>query len=136
MPSTACPVSEPRTDPDAGNAVAEYIMVLGLAIVLFGMILQVGFALHVRNTMTAGVSDGARYGARADSSPAQGAARAADLITASLSSRFAGQVSGHVEQTGGAQVVTVVAPAPLPVIGPWGLGATVTVEGHAYVEGQ
>lgn len=45
MRSTESPVSEDNRD--AGNAVAEYVMVLALAVVIFAGILQLGFALHV-----------------------------------------------------------------------------------------
>lgn len=111
-------------------------MVGAVLVLVFLAALQVGFALHVRNTLIADASDGARYGARADSSPAQGAARTTELISSSLSSRYAGDVSAYDGNANGARMVTVVVRAPLPIVGPWGLGAHVTAKGHAYAEGQ
>lgn len=121
---------------DRGSAVAEFAMVGAVLVLTFLAALQVGFALHVRNTLIADASDGARYGARADSSPGEGAGRAGELITKSLGGRYAGGVSAATESIGGARVVTVTVHAPLPIVGPWGLGASVTVKGHAYAEGQ
>ena len=77
--------SEPATvDRERGSAVAEFAMVGALLVVLFLGAFQVGFALLVRNSLTAYAVDGARYGARADSSPAAGAARTRTLIDQGL----------------------------------------------------
>ena len=38
-------------------------------------LIQVGLVLHVRNTLTAAATEGARYGANIDRGPADGAAR-------------------------------------------------------------
>lgn len=111
-------------------------MVGAILVLTFLAALQVGFALHVRNTLIADASDGARFGARADSTPAEGAQRARALIAASLTARYASDVTASVGDVGGAQVVTVTVNAPLPIVGPWGLGGTITAKGHAYAENQ
>ena len=64
-----------------------------------------------------GASEGARLGARADAAPGMGAARARELIGASLSERYADDVSVGTGVVGGVQVVEVRVRAPFPVIG-------------------
>ena len=54
------------------------LVVLGLGIFL--AVFQLGLALHIRNTLIACASEGARYGARADATPADGERRARELI--------------------------------------------------------
>ena len=54
---------DPRdgVDPrEAGAAVADFALVSGLVSLLFLAVLQVGLALHIRNTLIACASEGAR----------------------------------------------------------------------------
>ena len=51
-------------------------MVSGLLSLLFVAVLQVGLALHVRNTLISCASEGARLGARAGSGPGDAVTRA------------------------------------------------------------
>jgi hypothetical protein len=111
-------------------------MVGGLVTLLFVAVFQLGLALHVRNTLIACASEGARFGARADVDPAVGAERARALIGQSLSPRFARDVSVAVGDANGVQVVTVRVVAPLPVIGPLGPDARLDVVGRAFQESQ
>ncbi len=111
-------------------------MVGALVILLFLAAFQVGFSLHVRNTLTADAMEGARYGARADATTAMGAQRARALIMKTLPDRYAGDVSAARVVEGGAQVVRVTVRAPLPVVGPFGPSQTLTVTGRAYAEAQ
>lgn len=111
-------------------------MVSALVIVLFLAAFQLGFALHVRNTLIAHAAEGARYGARADSSPAAGADRTRTLIRTSLRDSYARDVSAARGSEGGVAVVRVQVVAPLPIIGPFGPGRELTVSGRAYAEDQ
>ncbi|GAA2169261.1 hypothetical protein GCM10009845_35110 [Pedococcus bigeumensis] len=122
--------------PESGSAVADFVLVSALVSVLFVAILQVGLTLHVRNTLISCASEGARLGARAGSSPQEGAARTRDLISASLSSRFAGDVSADVTVDDGVLVVAVRVRAPLPVLGPLGPDDGFDLVGHAFLEAQ
>jgi Flp pilus assembly protein TadG len=115
--------------------VVEFVLVSVLLTALFLGLVQVGLALHVRNTLVACAAEGARHGALADRTPAQGAAYAADLIHRSLSPRFARDVRAGVTSVEGRAVVEVTVRAPLPVVGLLGPGGTLTVRGHAMVEG-
>lgn len=128
--------TRPRRGPDAGAAVADFAMVSGLVALLFVAVLQLGLALHVRNTLVSCASEGARFGARAGAKPGDGAARARELISRSLSPRFARDVSAAVVEVDGVQVVSVRVVAPVPVLGPLGPDRALAVVGRAFLEQQ
>jgi TadE-like protein len=119
-----------------GSAVADFVMVASLVSVLFIAVFQLGLALHIRNTLVACASEGARLGARADADPAVGVARTRELITSSLSERFARNVSVQVVEASGVRVVAVRVVAPLPVMGPLGPEGGLDVVGRAFLERQ
>ena len=121
---------------ESGAAVADFAMVSALVTLLFVAVFQLGLALHIRNTLISCASEGARWGARAGAEPEDGAQRTRDLITASLSARFAGHVSVSTAEAGGVQVVSVRVSAPLPVLGPLGPDRSVDVVGRAFLESQ
>ena len=121
---------------EAGAAVVDFVLVGSMLTFLFLGIVQLGLALHVRNTLIASASEGARFGARADVDPAIGAERARSLISSSLSDRFAQDVSVSVEDAEGVQVVVVRVRAPLPVIGLVGPVDGFDVVGRAFEERQ
>ncbi|HCA85695.1 TadE family protein [Janibacter sp. LM] len=126
-----------RLGDDRGSAVVDFALTSILLLFVFLAVFQLGLALHVRNTLVSCASEGARYGARAGSSPEQGAARARDLIDRSLSPRYSGGVVARTDTTAeGVQVVVVDVTAPLPVIGPVGPGDALDVRGRAFLEEQ
>lgn len=57
---------------DRGSAVAEFVMVSALVVVLGMGVFQLGLVVHVRNTLIAAAAEGARFGARADAAPGEG----------------------------------------------------------------
>lgn len=124
-----------RTRPDRGAAVSEFALLAGLVSVLLLAAMQLAFALHVRNTATAHVIEGARLGARADSDPAAGAQRARELLAQSLPGSGGVVVTAGRGSVGGVQVVEVSARIRLPVLGTLGPDA-MTVTGQAYAEDQ
>lgn len=119
---------------DRGSALVDFVLVSGLTTVVFLAVLQLGLALHVRSTLVDCVAEGARYGALADRTAADGAVRAVELIEVSLHPRFAQDVTAERVVVDGLDVVRVEATAPLPLVGLIG-PATLTVDGHALVEG-
>ena len=127
--------SLPRSE-DSGAAVADFVLVSALVTLLFLAVFQVGLALHIRNTLIACASEGARYGARADRAPGDGVARARDLIRASLADRYADDVSADATTVGGVSVVEVRVSAPLPVLGLLGPDRVLRVGAHAFAENQ
>ena len=122
--------------PDTLDRVVALDMFLVLVVVvplLLG-VLQVGLVLHVRNTLTAAASEGARYGATLDRSPADGAARTREQIAGALAGRFARGVSASEAPVGGAPGVVVRVRAQVPALGLAGPAVRLEVEGHAVEE--
>lgn len=111
-------------------------MLAGLISVLMLAVAQFAFVLHVRNTATAHVIEGARLGARADSTPEAGAARAQALLEQSLPSTDGISLTSSRVTVDGFAVVQVSADLTLPVLGPFGPGGALTVTGQAFAEDQ
>jgi hypothetical protein len=128
--------TQPAPRRDEGSAVADFVMVSALVTLLFLALLQLGMALYVRNTLISCASEGARFGARAGSEPAQGAQRTRALITGYLGHRFATDVSVDVVDVDSVRVVSVRVVAPVPVLGPLGAGGDYDVVGRAFLERQ
>ena len=111
-------------------------MVSGLVVFVFLAVMQLGLALHVRNTLTQAASEGARAGARLDAAPEAGVARAREVVTGALSARFAGDIRASTATVEGVAVVVITIRAPVPVIGPIGPERALTVTGRAFQEAQ
>ncbi len=110
----------------------DVVLVLIPLTILVVAILQVAMVVFVRTTVVDALSEGARVGASADRSPADGAAYASDLIGRSLSPAYAGAVSAG-EGPGG--TVEVAASVPVPVLGVLTLhSVTMELAGHALRE--
>lgn len=112
----------------------DFVLVAALTTVLFAGVLQLALALHVRSTLVDCAAEGARYAALADRSPADGAARTRELITMSLSARFAQDVVADTVDVDGTAMVRVTVTAGLPVLGLLGPAGSLTVDGHALEE--
>ncbi|WP_199424001.1 TadE family protein [Actinotalea solisilvae] len=123
-----------RSAADAGSAIVDFVLVGALTTVLFAGVLQLTLALHVRATLVDCAAEGARYGALADRTPADGAARTRELIAVSLSPRFADDVVAEAVTLDGLPVVRVQVTAALPVLGPLGPAGSLVVDGHALEE--
>ncbi len=122
---------------DHGSAVAEFVMVAGLVVVLGMGVFQLGLVLYTRNILVASAQEGARLGARADAGPAQAEARTRSLITGSLSAAYAEQVQAtRTRLPDGVVVVEVTVQAPTPVIGLLGPTGSMSVTGRAFDEQQ
>jgi Flp pilus assembly protein TadG len=121
---------------ERGAAVADFTMVSVLVVGVFLAVFQLGLALHTRNTLISCASEGARLGARADAVAGQGVSRTQALISASLSARYARQVSTRQTVVGGVQVVEVRVVAPVPVLGLFGPDGRLDVVGRAFLEAQ
>ena len=128
-------MSDPdRGCPDRGSAIVDFALVGAVLTLLFVAVLQFAVVVHVHNTLVDCASEGARYGALADRSPQAGAERARQLIRDDLSGAYAGDVTAGRERYAGLDTVVVRVRAPLPVVGLFGIGRLITVEGHADAE--
>ena len=128
----------PRADAaarrDAGAAIVDFVLVGTLVTLLFLGVVQLATVLHVRNTLIDCATEGARFGALADSDPASGAERTRELIEADLAPAYAEDVVARSSRVDGLDTVEVRVRAPLPVIGLFGVGRVITVTGHAVAE--
>ena len=109
-------------------------MVGALLTVLTLSVMQLGLALHIRNTVTDAAAEGARFGALADNSLADGIVRTRDLITTALGAGYAGDVTASYGTYLGSPAAVVTVRAPLPLIGLIGIEGGLEVSGHAAVE--
>lgn len=119
---------------EAGSAAVEFTLVGALLTVLTLAVLQLGLALHVRNTVHDAAAEGARFGALADNAPADGAARTATLIAEAVGERYAQDVAVSSGSWNGHPTVTVTVRTTLPLIGMIGIDGALEVSGHAPVE--
>jgi Flp pilus assembly protein TadG len=124
----------PRRGSERGAAVVDFVLVLLVLVPLFLGVLQVALVLHVRNTLTAAASEGARYAATADRSPAAGAERTREQIAGALAARFARQVTARPAAVAGARGVEVDVVAEVPALGIGGPAVRLRVSGHAVEE--
>ncbi len=119
---------------ERGSAPAEFALVAGLLALLTLSVLQLGLALHVRNTALDAAAEGARIAALADAGLAEGEQRTRDLLRTALSPGYARQVSSAYRDLTGIRTVEVTVVIPLPVIGLVGFERGLEVRGHAAVE--
>ncbi len=117
-----------------GAAVVDFVLVLVVLVPLFLGIFQVALVLHVRNTLTAAASEGARYAATLDRPVGSGAARTREQISGALADRFASQVTARASTVAGAPGVEVDVSAEVPALGIWGPAVHLRVAGHAVEE--
>jgi len=116
------------------SAVVDFVLVMVLVIPVVLGVIQVGLVLHVRNTLTAAASEGARYGATIDRTAAEGVERTRLAIRQGLSDRYARDVTAHVSLVAGVEGVVVQVQASVPALGLFGPGVGLSVQGHAVRE--
>jgi Flp pilus assembly protein TadG len=119
---------------ERGSAAAEFVMVGALLTVLTLSVLQLGLALHIRNTVLDAAAEGARFGALADNTLADGAARTHDLIEAALGPSYARDVTVSFGSYLGHPAAVVTVRTPIPLIGLVGIDGGLEVVGHAAIE--
>ncbi|MDN4476628.1 TadE/TadG family type IV pilus assembly protein [Demequina sp. SYSU T00192] len=121
----------PSRAADEGSAVVELVLVAVLVVAVALGVLQVALAAHVRSTLTACASEGARVVAVARQGDDAGAARAAACAEASLG--LGTVVAVAREDLGGRPAVRVTVTGDAPVL-LWSAG-TVEASGRALLEG-
>ena len=96
--------------------------------------MQVALVLHVRATLAAAASDGARYAATADRGPADGVARTRSQIDDAIAGKFAQQVTGRAGRVDGLPGVIITVTAEVPALGIGGPAVRFSVSGRAVEE--
>ena len=119
---------------DEGSAAAEFVMVGGLLTILTLSVMQLGLALHIRNTLLDAASEGARFGALADNRLEDGVARTQDLIETAIGTAYSDDVTARRGSYLGHPSAIVTVRAPLPLIGLFGVAHGLEVVGHAAIE--
>lgn len=119
---------------ERGAAVVDFVLIMVLLVPLVLGLAQVALVLHVRNTVAAAASEGARASAPLGATPADGAARARTMIRQALADRYADDVSASWATIDGVPAAEVVVRARVPALGLLGPAVLVTVRGHAVRE--
>jgi hypothetical protein len=119
---------------EAGAAIVDFVLVMVVLLPLVLGILHLALVLHVRNTLIAAASDGARLAATADRGPADGVARTRAQIAGAISGRFAQQVTAREVLLGGQPAVEIRVIADVPPLGLWGPAVRLDLDGHAIEE--
>lgn len=123
-----------RLADDTGSATAEFVMVGALLTILTLSVMQLGLALHIRNTVLDAAAEGARFAALADNELADGVIRTRDLISVALGPDYASDVTASTGSYLGHPAAAVTVRAPLPLIGLIGIDGGLEVVGHAAIE--
>ncbi|MGZ8800553.1 MAG: TadE family protein [Aeromicrobium sp.] len=123
-----------RPQIERGAAVVDFILIMVLLIPIVLGVMQVALVMHVRNTISAAASEGARAAAVVDGNPSLGAERTRMLIRTAIADRYANQVSAGFGQVGGAPGTVVRVNTEVPALGLFGPGVSLSVEGHAVRE--
>jgi Flp pilus assembly protein TadG len=126
--------AERRSRAEQGAAVVDFVLVSLVLVPLVLGLIQVALVLHVRNTLTAAATEGARYAATVDRAPADGAARTRTQIGDAIAERFADRIEAADVTVDGVPTVEVRVRAQIPALGLWGPGVQIEVTGHAVRE--
>jgi len=119
---------------ERGSAVVDFVLVMVVLVPFVLGVVQLGLVLHVRNTLTAAASDGARAAAPLGASPADGVARARELIRGGLADRFADDVTATTTTIDGVAALKVTVRARVPALGIGGPAVDLAATGHAVQE--
>ncbi len=119
---------------EGGAAVVDFVLVTAVVVPLVLGVVQLGLVLHVRNTLTAAASEGARLAATADHGPVDGAERTRAAVAGVLAGRYAQDVSAASTAVAGLPGTVVRVEAEVPALGLLGPAVAVSVEGHAVEE--
>ena len=121
-----------RLGGERGSATAEFTMIAALLLALSLAVLQVAGMVHVRNTLIDAASTGARFGALQDRTAEDGLARTRELISTSVSARYAEDVTYDYTDSPQGQTLRVTVRAQYPVLGVLGGVGDLEVSGSAY----
>lgn len=117
-----------------GAAVVDFVLILGLLLPLVLGILQLALVLFVRNTLASAASEGARYAATVDHTPADAVARTREQLAGVLSERYARGITVRPVTLEGAPALEVRVHAEVPALGLGGPAIALDVAGHAVRE--
>lgn len=120
---------------EAGTATVEFTLVSALLTVLTLAVVQLGLALHIRNTLLDAAAEGARVAALVGSRPADGTDRTRALIETAIGESYAQDITVAPADYLGHPAIAVTVRTALPLIGLVGIPDGLEVTGHAALEG-
>lgn len=112
----------------------EFVLISVILVPLVLGIIQVALVLHVRNSLTAAASEGARHAARADASLADGERYARQQASTAIAGGRVESVEAGSVRIDGAETVQVRITAEVPALGLFGPAVRLSVTGHAIEE--
>lgn len=119
---------------DRGSNPVEFVLVGTLLTALTLAVMQLALAVYVRNVVHDAAVEGAYYAALADTSPAEGAQRARDVIVRAIGPAYANDITVGTTTVAGRGTVDVRVRASLPVFGLIGVPYGLQVVAHAPAE--
>lgn len=129
-----CSVRRWRRSEDEGSAVVDFVLVSLILMPLFLGLVQVALVLYVRNSVTAAATEGARYAARLDQGPSDGAARTRRQLDGVIGDRFVQDVTARDTIVDGLAVAEVRVRVRVPPLGLWGPAVELDLTGHGVRE--
>lgn len=127
-------VASGRRRDERGSALVDFTLVSVVLLPIVLGIVQVALVLHVRATLAAAASEGARLAATAGSSPGEGVARTRSQIVEAVGAQYARDVEVHRVTVDGAPALEVTVHAEVPALGLGGPAIELTVSGRAVQE--
>ncbi|MGO1769737.1 MAG: TadE/TadG family type IV pilus assembly protein [Microbacterium sp.] len=119
---------------ESGSAAVEFVLVGVLLTALTLAVLQLGFAIYVRNVVHDAAVEGAYHAALADTDPSDGAARAAEIISRAVGDAYDHEVRAGTGTVAGIDSALVTVTATLPLAGLLGAPRGLEVSAHAPLE--
>ena len=124
---------EAATD-DRGSSPVDFVLVGSLLTVLTLAVLQLGFAVYVRNVVHDAAVEGAHYAALADTALEEGADRTRMSITRAVGAGYAEDVAVAESDRLGHPTAVVTVRTTLPIIGLLGIPYAMEVNADAPLE--
>lgn len=117
-----------------GSAVVDFVLVMVVLVPLVLGIIQVALVMHVRATLAAAASEGARLAATVDRGPGDGVALTRRQIDGAIAGSYARHVTARPVRIDGQPGVEVTVRAEVPALGLGGPGVALSVSGRAVEE--
>ncbi|WP_243074631.1 TadE/TadG family type IV pilus assembly protein [Microbacterium sp. SS28] len=119
---------------DRGASPVEFVLVGTLLTVLTLGVLQLGLAIYVRNVLHDAAVEGAYHAALADTTLEDGTRRAREIVSRTVGSEYAADVSATQRDGFGHPVVELTVRSPFPLVGLLGVPRMLEVTAHAPLE--
>ncbi|WP_282847877.1 TadE/TadG family type IV pilus assembly protein [Microbacterium oxydans] len=119
---------------DRGSAPVEFVLVGTLLTALTLAVLQLAFAVYVRNVVHDAAVEGAYHAALADTTPEEGEDVTREVISRAVGSEYADDVRIGVSGIAPHETVDVRVRTTFPLLGLIGIPLAMEVEAHAPAE--